>query len=43
MTDEEIMEKYGGELTDEDIELLTEEGYKPRLYIAELIGGLLEK
>ena len=43
MTDEEIMEKYGGELTDEDIELLTEEGYKPRLYIAELIGWLLEK
>ena len=43
MPDEEIMEKYGGELTDEDIELLTEEGYKPRLYIAELIGGLLEK
>ena len=43
MTDEEIMEKYGGELTDEDIELLTEEGYKPRLYIAELIGWLQEK
>lgn len=43
MTDEEIMEKYGGELTDEDIELLTEEGYKPKLYIAELIGRLLEE
>lgn len=43
MTDEEIIEKYGGELTDEDIILLTEEGYKPRLYIAELISKLIEE
>ena len=43
MTDEEIIEKYGGELTDEDIMLLTEEGYKPRLYIAELISKLMEE
>lgn len=43
MTDEEIIEKYGGELTDEDIILLTEEGYKPRLYIAELISKFMEE
>lgn len=43
MTDEEIIEKYGGELTDEDIMLLTEEGYKPRLYIAELISKFMEE
>ncbi len=41
MTEEEILEKYGGELTDEDILMLTESGeYKPRLYIAELIEKL---
>lgn len=41
MTDEEIMEKYGGELSEEDIMLLTEtEDYEARLYIAELIERL---
>lgn len=43
MSDEEIMEKYGGELTDEDILLLTcEEDYEARLYIAEVIKKLLD-
>lgn len=44
LTDEEIMEKYGGELTDDDIRLLTEkEDFTVRLYIVELIKKLLRK
>lgn len=44
MTDEEILEKYGGELTEEDLRLLTEsEDYEARLYIAELIEKLIDK
>lgn len=44
MTDEEILEKYGRELSDEDIRLLTEsENYEARLYIAEVIEKLLDK
>lgn len=44
LTDEEIMEKYGGELSEEDIMMLTEESdYEARLYIAELFEKLFEK
>ena len=44
LTDEEIMEKYGGELSEEDILMLTEEAdYEARLYIVELIEKLLDK
>lgn len=43
LTDEEIMEKYGGELTEEDILMLSEESdYEARLYIAELIEKLFD-
>ncbi len=42
LTDEEIMEKYGGELTEEDILMLSEEAdYEARLYIAELFEKLI--
>lgn len=41
MTDEEIMELYGGELTEDDLLMLTEtEDYQARLYIADLIERL---
>ncbi len=41
---EEIMEKYGGELSEEDIRLLTESGdYEARLYIAELLKELFSE
>ena len=44
LTDEEIMEKYGGELSEEDIMMLTEESdYEARLYIAELFEKIFEK
>ena len=43
MTEEEIMEIYGSELTEEDIRLLTQpEEYHAKLYIVELIENLLE-
>lgn len=41
LSDEEIMELYGGELTDEDKLLLTEgNDFKIRLYIVEIIKKL---
>lgn len=44
MTDEEIMEQYGGELSDEEISLITYGGeFKARLYIADLIGELFKE
>ncbi|MCM1523446.1 MAG: stage II sporulation protein R [Ruminococcus sp.] len=43
MTDEEIIEKYGGELTADDMLILTEnEDVQARLYIADLIKKLIE-
>ena len=43
LTDEEIMEKYGGELSEEDIMMLTEESdYEARLYIAELFEKIFD-
>ncbi|MBP1545912.1 MAG: stage II sporulation protein R [Oscillospiraceae bacterium] len=43
MTDEEIIEKYGRELSEEELLLMSEEAdYEARLYIAELIEKLFE-
>ncbi|MCM1578603.1 MAG: stage II sporulation protein R, partial [Ruminococcus sp.] len=41
MTDEEILEKYGGELSEEEILLMTESGdFEARFYLAELAQRL---
>ena len=44
MTEEEIMEVYGSELTEEDIRLLTQpEEYHAKLYIVEVIKKLIDE